>query len=713
MVKRNKTGFSVSSVLSGYLGALFGAEFSLFLFFQGREKQKSKALKISFTPLQKRIIDILQVIELEFDAARFENVRKYSLLFVKILHELQLEKYSLFLRTYPRAIIYRLFIGMGDYLAEQGHLHEALAFYQHLLKEHPNDNILLKKAAGVFFMMGPAYLAESEFYYRKALENDSEDLDLYERLGRILEYSPDREKESNFFYRDALRHCHTDMERVRFYLLLLKLEPHNHKILSRLGRLYLRGGMYLESKNYLEQAAELSGDPWIALDLSYLYALLNELDSAQKMIMNLYRYEEVYDPARYLLGLIQETEENWEEAALCYGGIKPSTPLYWKARAGMARISLSKGDYSSAAGFMHNAPKKERKALRSEFPDLYDFLIKSLEDRLPSGGPVRAAYNNLFLQADTEYTLLRDIRKRSMGASFWRKYEILDILGKGPFGQVLLGRERVGGLKVAIKQLDAEIAADPVILRHCQQTLKTVRSFSHPRIITVYESCYYNGCFYYAMEYLDGGNLKSYIRHRAPLTLAEAAEIAFKICQVLDYLYRQKERIIHGALKPENILFSGDGDLKLTDFDFFWAASEGGRKLPPGLLKKRASLANASMYAAPERFFAYGFPGGRHGVQGLGGALQADLLGADHRSDLYSLGIILFEMLTGFLPFRKRSGRAAAAFHHSRKIFSPRLYHPALPVEFEQIILKLMQKNPTNRFNSPAEVAVAIKNAKL
>lgn len=715
MVKRDETGFSVSSALSGYLGALFGAEFSLYLFSHGREREKSKAPKISITPLHKKIINILQVIELEFDAARFENVRKYCFLFIKILYELQPEN-SLFLRTFPQAIIYRLFIGMGDYLAGQGHLHEALAFYRHLLKEHPDDNILLKKAAGVFFMMGPAFLPESESLYRQALKNDPGDLDLYERLGRILEYSPDRESEAGFLYRDALRHCGTDMEKIRFYLLLLKLEPHDPKILSRLGRLYLRGGMYLEAKNYMERGGWLSRDAWAALDLSYLYALLNETNNAEQLLRNLDYYQEggeAYYPGLYLLGLIRETEEKWEEAALCYGGIKPSTPLFWKARAGMARIFLSKGDYSSAEGFMRHAPEKERKALRSEFPDLYDFLVKSLESRLPSAGPGRAAYNNLFLQANPEYALLRDIRKRSMGAGFWRKYEVLDVLGRGPFGQVLLGRERAGGLKVAIKQLDTEIAADPVILRRCQQTLKTVRSFSHPGIITVYESCYYNGCFYYAMEYLEWGNLEGYIRLRAPLTLAETAEIALKICKALDYLYRQKGGITHGALKPENILFCEDGGLKLTDFDFLWAASEGGRKLPPGLLKKRARLAIASIYVAPERFFAYGFPGGRQGFYGKPGALQADLLGADHRSDLYSLGIILFEMLTAHLPFRKRSGRAAAAFHRSRKISSPKLYHPALPAEFEQIILKLMQKNPDNRFNSPAEVAVAIKNAKI
>ena len=174
----------------------------------------------------------------------------------------------------------------------------------------------------------------------------------------------------------------------------------------------------------------------------------------------------------------------------------------------------------------------------------------------------------------------------------------------------MLGRERKSGRKVAIKQFDDKFTADPVFIRRLQGLLRTFRSFSTPYIVPVYEDCWHNNRFFYAMEYMEGGSLAELARLRAPLPLKEAFSIALQICLALDYLYIHNRAMSHGALKPENILLSVDGRVKVSGFDILWAM-EGTKVFTANILKKYRQFTDTFLYAAPERFNSKGFLSGR------------------------------------------------------------------------------------------------------
>jgi len=410
----------------------------------------------------------------------------------------------------------------------------------------------------------------------------------------------------------------------------------------------------------------------------------------------------------YLLGLINEGEEKWVEARNNYLNIPPGAPLYWEARVGMARALLHEGKYLEAEELARSIPGEQRNILEAEYLELCELLEKGEGKKCRS-----ISWREYLRETEPLYELKKDIRKRSMGPAFWRKYEFLEVYGNGPVGQVLLGRERNGGRKVAIKQIDETLTADPVVIRRFQGLLKTIRNFTTPYIVPVYEDCCYNGRFFFAMEYMEGDSLAKYIRLRAPLPLTDASAIALQVCSALDYLYNRNRAMSHGALKPENILFSAGGSVKISDFDILWAL-EGTKMFTSDLSQKYRSFLRTFLYAAPERFDSRGFFSSRRRGRSQSDTLETAIQGVDHRADLYSLGVILFELLTGFLPFKENSCEAVIRFHRNQKSWpSPRLFNPALPPDLEEIILKLLNRNPHHRFATPAELREAIKKAKI
>jgi serine/threonine protein kinase len=141
---------------------------------------------------------------------------------------------------------------------------------------------------------------------------------------------------------------------------------------------------------------------------------------------------------------------------------------------------------------------------------------------------------------------------------------------------------------------------------------------------------------------------------------------------------------------------------------------EGTKVFTADILKNYRQFTGTFLYAAPERFDSRGFWSVRVKNRGRGDSLEAAVQGVDHRADLYSLGVILFELLTGVLPFKEYSVRGVVRFHRSFKAWpSPRVFNPALPVDLEEIILRLLCRNPSDRYATPAELGEAIKKAKL
>ena len=712
--KKNKH-FSLSGILSGHLGALFGVEFSLYLSsperFQKRNNVLFTAKNFSFE--QQKVVNLLQVMENSFLEGKMENVKKYALLLIEVLKDLfSHAEISLFYwqKLIP-GIRYQFFSSLGDFLLGRGLAGEALLFYEELLAIYPEDGYLMKKAARAYYSKGILYLSQAEKLCRQVLEKNPEDLEAYEVLGRLLVNFPGREEDSLQVYRDALHYCRRDMDRIRFYLCQLSLFPGDYNILLRLGRLYRRQGMFLESRHYFEEAFKQQPDPWTGLDLGRLCCILNDLCRAKEIAAFLSDNKEPFPPAYYLLGFIDEEEGRWPGARNNYEKVAPDSPLYWEARAGMARVSCHEKNYPEAEELAKSIPVEQRdllgKELGAEYPDLCELLEKDKGEK-----PYTSSWRAYLRETEPLYELKKDIRKRNMGAAFWRKYEFREIYADGPAGQVFLGIDRYRGNKVAIKQIDENFTVDPMAIRRFQGILKTLRTLSSPFILPVFEDCYHNERFFFAMEYMEGDSLAKYTR-RSPRPLTEVFSIALQVSSALDYLYSGNRFMTHGALKPGNILFSADGKIKLSGFDIIWVL-EGTKVFTGEILKKYSSFLGSFLYAAPERFKGKGFWDGRRKNYGRSDTLEAAVQGVDHRADLYSLGAILFELLTGFLPYKENTAEAVAHFHRSNKTWpSPSLFNLSLSADLESIILKLLSRDPYERFATPNELKKAIKKANI
>jgi serine/threonine protein kinase len=500
------------------------------------------------------------------------------------------------------------------------------------------------------------------------------------------------------------------MDKIRFYLRLLALNPHDSQLLLRLGRLYRRLGMFIEARIFLEDAYRLDKDIWTALELSDINYLLNDLVRAGE-ILNLSLEEEDNQSAFlsrvYFLGLIEEDSEKWSEAEKCYRKVTSDHNLFWKARIGLARVLLQEGRFTEAEELAANIPESQRISFHSEFMKLCKLLEDSPLERYRGG-----KWRECIRLNDPQYELRKDMGRRSMGASFWRKYEAVEAGASGPGGQIIMGRERASGKKVVIKQISKNLLSDLVVIRRIQGMLKNVRAMSNSGIAAVFEDCYYEDCFFYAMEYMGGGNLTDLINARAPLTVTRAAGIVLQIAAALDYIYREKGAMLYGALKPGNILFSEHDAVKISDIDLLWAL-EGNAFFSSSVLQRYKSYLGAFLYAAPERFNRRGFLRGSLNAQSRNSTLEMSLQGVDHRADLYSLGLIFYELVTGGLPFRERSLKAVVSFHRAGKVTSPRIINPAVSSDLEDIILKLMHIDPQQRYSVPAEFMDAVVKAKI
>ncbi len=712
--EKTASNISVASVLSGTFSALLGVEFGLYLAAEDGQKISTKMAMISdrFTPSQKRMAELVKTTEIKLKAAQYDEALKTCRLMNNLLKELfrkiipASHVYLLVSHTY-----YRLMVHIGDSLFNQGHSKDALAFYQELLTYFPEDINLLKKAARINYTMGFSGLPEAERLYRQALQADPADLETYENIGRILNVLPDRQKDARFAYREAMQYCQTDMDRIRFYLLLMKIDTADPNIPLRIGRLYQRMGMFIEARKYLETAYELNPNGWAALDLAYLSLTLQDLQRAGELLFSS-TVEEDLEQAHtryYYLALYHEEMGSLQQAYSCLDKIPAESPVYWKAALLRARLVLQDGNPFEAASLVEKIPENQRQGLGWAYIE----MCQQLETSWKTLDPDRSEHwREKTKSQEPNYLLWKDIKKRSMGTGFWRKYEALEILGSGPSGQVWLGRDRYKGQTVAIKKLAPFFLQDPAVLRRIQGHLRSWRGLDSPRLIPVYEECYYNGHFFYAVKYQTGHTLKDIIRSRAPLPVVEAAGLMLQVCNALNDLQRQIKNMSHGNLKPENIFLSPDASVILADFDLLWAI-EGSKVFSGKFLKEHPRGLRSFLYAAPERFDVKGMLNGLWGKLQPGDNMEMAVHGVDHRADLFSLGVIFFELVTGFLPIRKPTIKSLLSFHRTRSLPSPRQLNPTLPLELEDIILRLMAKDPYHRFNSPLEAAQAIKKAKI
>ena len=259
------------------------------------------------------------------------------------------------------------------------------------------------------------------------------------------------------------------------------------------------------------------------------------------------------------------------------------------------------------------------------------------------------------------------------------RYEIIEEIGRGGMAQVFLAKCLVLNRNVAIKVLRPEFRNDADFIKRFKIEAQAAASLTHPNIVSIYDVGNEDDMEYIIMEHVEGITLKQYLSAKGTLPWKEAVDSAAQICSGLEHAH--KKGIIHKDIKPENIMITKEGILKITDFGIAKALSQG--TIASG------GLAMGSVhYFSPE---------------------QARGAVTDAKTDIYSLGILLYEAVTGKRPFEGDNAVAIAMMHVQNEPVAPSVYNPSIPASLEAVILKAMKKNPDERYASATEMLIDLK----
>lgn len=249
------------------------------------------------------------------------------------------------------------------------------------------------------------------------------------------------------------------------------------------------------------------------------------------------------------------------------------------------------------------------------------------------------------------------------------RYEIIRSIGEGGMANVYLGYDTILDRNVAIKILRGDLSNDEKFVRRFQREALSASSLAHPNIVEMYDVGEDDGIYYIVMEYVEGKTLKQLLKKRGNLTLSEAIDIMLQLTDGMSHAH--DSYIIHRDLKPQNVMIKDDGQIKITDFGIAMA-------LNATQLTQTNSVMGSVHYLPPE---------------------QASGKGSTIKSDIYSMGIIFYELLTGSLPFKGDNAVEIALKHMRDPLPSVREDNPAIPQSIENIILKATAKNPKNRYD--------------
>ena len=254
------------------------------------------------------------------------------------------------------------------------------------------------------------------------------------------------------------------------------------------------------------------------------------------------------------------------------------------------------------------------------------------------------------------------------------RYEVIKSIGEGGMANVYLAYDTILDRRVAVKVLRGDLSNDEKFVRRFQREALAASSLSHPNIVEMYDVGEDNGIYYIVMEYIEGKTLKQLIKKRGGLTLSEAIDIMLQITDGISQAH--DSYIIHRDLKPQNIMIKEDGAIKITDFGIAMA-------LNSTQLTQTNSVMGSVHYLPPE---------------------QASGKGSTIRSDIYSMGILFYEILTGSLPFKGENAVEIALKQMRDEIPSVRKKNHAIPQSVENVILKATAKNPKNRYADSKEM---------
>ena len=254
------------------------------------------------------------------------------------------------------------------------------------------------------------------------------------------------------------------------------------------------------------------------------------------------------------------------------------------------------------------------------------------------------------------------------------RYQIVRTIGEGGMANVYLARDLILNRDVAVKILRGDLADDEKFVRRFQREAINASSLSHPNIVEMYDVGEDDGKYYIVMEYVEGKTLKSLIKKRGALTLPEVIDIMLQLTSAIACAH--DSNIIHRDIKPQNVLIKEDGIVKITDFGIAMA-------LNSNELTQTNTVMGSVHYLPPE---------------------QANGRGATVKSDIYSLGIVMYELLTGEIPFKGDNAVEIAIKQMKNQIPSVCSINDQIPQSVENIILKACAKNPKNRYNNVLEM---------
>lgn len=254
------------------------------------------------------------------------------------------------------------------------------------------------------------------------------------------------------------------------------------------------------------------------------------------------------------------------------------------------------------------------------------------------------------------------------------RYEILERVGGGGMAIVYKGLDILLNRNVAVKVLRQQYVHDEEFIQRFRREAQAAASLSHSNVVSIYDVGQEEDIHYIVMEYIEGTTLNELIKEKAPMQVEEAVHVASQICDALDHAHHNQ--IIHRDIKPHNILIGKNGRVKVTDFGI-------ARAVTSSTITQTGSVVGSVHYFSPE---------------------HAKGTFTGEQSDLYSLGIVMYQMLTGRLPFLGESPISVALKHLQEEVEDPRKVNPLIPQSVENIILKAMRKNPSERYKSAKQM---------
>lgn len=271
-------------------------------------------------------------------------------------------------------------------------------------------------------------------------------------------------------------------------------------------------------------------------------------------------------------------------------------------------------------------------------------------------------------------------RHTLVGLVFDHRYEVQEKIGVGGMADVYRGKDTLLGRPVAIKILHQNFGSDQDFVARFKREAQAAGKLNHQNVVSMYDVGYDQGFHYIIMEYVAGCTLKEYIQHHSRVTIQEAVKITIAIAEGLEHAHMMG--IVHCDVKPHNILITDAGRVKVTDFGIARAINSAATMMYTN------SVMGSAHYISPE--------------QASGKTINVS-------TDIYSLGVVLYELLTGEVPFRGENPVSVALQHVKDRVIAPRIKNSLVPPQLEQVVLTALEKEPGKRFGSISEMIQALR----